>query len=413
MLIKLFLGVVLFFPIAKGFLGSSSIAQVVITSFALCIAILGLLRNWRPLNRATFNILIACSLLILWIFIVSIYTDSPLQRVLSDVGRLVAFLAFLMFGYSEARIDDSITERISDWLIIYGYVSVIFSLLVFVEIAHPLVDLYKGRLSDDVVPFHFYRASGFSGYPTDFSVLLCLMGLIAYRRWKNGKYTPRFFIATAFVLFLGLALSAARGGFLMLFFLLLFELYRLNLKRIILGSIRILFLAVIALGLFYWANKDFVNGKYSGFNYVFNSIDEADDSVLHRFKELEISLEVLEDKRELPVGEERLEPGGLNVIEGFWTHYIIRYGWGGLLLGCFFAISILIPLSRGGRYSFPDALFYWSMAFFLVVAPFSDVLSRLRGLPLYPFLFGLGIGSSKTLGPEKPIHVDQADTGAG
>ena len=127
---------------------------------------------------------------------------------------------------------------------------------------------------------------------------------------------------------------------------------------------------------------------------IFSS--DIDSSITHRFNELSLVEDVIWEDRLIPLGDERLEPYGMDTIEGLYSHYVLRYGLAGLILISIlyiFKLTYLFSYKENNSLSF--ALFWWFLAFIIILAPFSDVTTRLKGLSFYSFLLGIALSSSK------------------
>lgn len=404
-MVSIFFILLLYFPFLKRYIESASAAQFLINSlFALLSLIIIVI--YKP--RLSKNIRIINAFLIAWatvILIISAATDSSPGRLLSDFGRPLLSIVYLMAGYTISNRALYSEKNLVFAIIKYSVLGCIFSLFVYFDQISWIVDLYKGRLSDDDLEFHYLRASGFSGYPTDFGVLLCLSSLLVFYSYKVKWISLRLCIFLIIIFFIGIYLSAARGALIQLLGLILLvsvgwvmsgfnNSLMTALMRAITISLSCIFVLMVTC---FVLNTGIINNERNQRNQLDNisymsvSIDDPDDSVLHRFSEIKFSAwQLFDDPYSLPTSSQREKPHGLGVVESFWGHHIMRYGWIGFLFACSWALLIIKVVNKNSVIS--NTVFYWLASFFLFVAPFSDVMSRLRGLPFYTILVGFVIG---------------------
>jgi hypothetical protein len=342
---------------------------------------------------------------------VGLLAQGGLQRSLSDGTRWIFLGIYIMVGYeaSKRALPESFLIRS---LNVYVLISVVFSLLVFVVPLHPLVDLFKGRLSNDILPFHFYRFSGFSGFPTDLGAVLTLVGCLLFVDTTNQYFSRWQKLFYIFIIALGMIGSASRGGVLHLGTAVLLvmgvklvaTLYTFTFKpaRTIPYAAAILAALVVGIPYLLFAGTDL-----NVLQYLSVDVTSADESITHRFVEVQGAMDVLFNTYFL-FGEDRALPLGLPVIEGFWTHLLLRYSWLGLGFG-------VLAFYLFTRYSFASTcvlcrgIGLWFVSFFITSAFFSDVLFRFKGPLIYGFLFGyclyLSQKSTQTESLEPGAHV--------
>jgi hypothetical protein len=292
-------------------------------------------------------------------------------------------------------------------LLLYGALGVLFSGFVLFNWAWPLVDLYKGRLSDDPLPFHFLRASGFSGFPTDFGCLLVLILLLLRAQWRRGELKTRTVVLGGAVVIGGIVASAARGAVVQLAGLALMWVFfwcatrlctvawllrKLSRRWVILFAFFMTAVAMFLVAAHRSGHLMLAKQQVHVVRYVTDALAQPDESVLHRFIELRLAQDVIGGEQSVPRGMERENLFGLQVIEGYWSHYTVRYGIFGVLIGLAIATLLVSAAYSARTLALGEALFYWLVSFFLFVAPFSDVMARSRGIALYFTLLGLALG---------------------
>lgn len=337
-----------------------------------------------------------------FILLSSIIYEAPLARTLSDAGRLALFALFLHCGFHYQKHFKLDLEHLSEIIIKLGIVSIAFSSLVYFDFFHVFIDFFKGRQSTEEYLFHFYRFSGFHGYPTDFSVFLNFCILLTYFKYERGEFSFKKTIILIILFILGIVLSFARGGMLQLA-LLIFLIFLLSpiinfLKaypldrqlRFKYGAFFSITLFSISLFFIFINFNHFENDYLSYIFSVFSS--DIDSSIAHRFNELQLVQNVLINGELVPLGQERLTPFGMDTIEGLYSHYVLRYGWAGLILILtLYIVKLSYLYLKKENNSLAFSLFWWFTSFIIILAPFSDVSTRLKGLSFYSFLLGVAL----------------------
>lgn len=381
----------LYWPMLVAITGNYTASQII---FALAMSLTSLfIIAWhRRLNDPRiFWTIVAGFFLATLVASIGLVAGGSITRSLSDGTRFLFLSIYISAGYlfaiSEARSQRAAIRILTTYLI----ASVLFSTLVYFPSLYPMLDLFKGRLSNDELQFHFFRFSGFSGFPTDFGALLAL-GLCLILCDERGAYLSRATkVALLAVMTIGLAGSASRGAILHAAAVVGLAASYAALRWITsLRTSRAAALAVLVTPLcavlIYSMVQPFVP-EIDAFRYLNVDFDSPDSSVSHRFQEIQGAATVLTEQGFL-FGRDRDFPLDLPVIEGFWTHLLLRYSWLGLLIGvAMFGWSLRICLGSGSVLG--NALGLWLLGFFLADGLFSDVLFRFKGPFVYGFLFGI------------------------
>jgi hypothetical protein len=380
----------LYWPFLFSVTGSFTISQGL---FALLFTALSLFILLNVRNRPLFVLFLIVIVTSIMIFYLGFFSGGSLQRSLSDSSRLVFFFFYFAVGSvyaSKPYFDENALIKV---ILVYCILSIIFSLLVYFPFLHPLVNLFKGRLSDDILQFHFFRFSGFSGFPTDLGALLTLgICILLYVRRIN-LFSKKKRLALLLFLVLGIIGSVSRGAMLhlgvagILYSIGIMGRVFINRKisKLMLSTIFITLCVLPILGIALIDINIFENNAST--QYMAVDISNPDASVLHRFKEVNGAYNVLFDRLFI-FGEERDRPLGLPVIEGFWTHWILRYSWIGLYIGLIFC-SFLALIAKRSDTVLGRGAFLWMCSFLLSEAFFSDVLFRFKGPLVYGFIFGV------------------------
>ena len=377
----------IFYPLLKVFFISSNLAQihVVILFVIFSVFFLFVFKQKRFKYPLYIFILIANCFCF---FLISILYQSDIFRAFSDSFRFLFFCFFLLVGYQFTIKENLFFEiflKISIALIIFSCFSFFVSL-------YPFVDLFKGRLSTDPLHHHFLRFSGTLGYPTEFScfIIIPLIHIVRTKLYLHFNY----FIITLVLLF-GLFMSQSRGGFLLfgIFMLLFFLNLFLNLfvkQKISIRNVFFLFFFFSFFSILVFLYSDLF---IQIFPYVFGVFDKIDSSILHRFQELSLSYNVLVGDLNIPVGYDRNTPFGLDTVESLIGFSVMKFGWFGLIFYFIYLFYFLYIVINNKSYSFYYSIIYWFFLVYLVVAPFSEVIYRSKGVVIFGLLIGLSLNN--------------------
>lgn len=229
-------------------------------------------------------------------------------------------------------------------------VSLVFVCFNYIPAASILVDPFKGRVSTGLLSYQYYRASGLHIYPSDFSFFSLLL-IIRLRKS----------ILLKGLLALAIVLSASRAGIL---FLLIYFFYRYWLRFLFWGT-----LSLPALP-FLYENSPYIKLTISKLLQ-----GEIDGSVKHRTSELTYVWDVITLRFD-PVLKDYSNLG-LSILEGFYSYYIINYGYLGLILVVILVLYLMFSilnsdLSRESQLFVLCCLLLWFLA--------SDILNHTKNL---------------------------------
>lgn len=376
---KVIITIGFFFPFLYNFTNSFRISQVGY-SVLLFLTILYQVLKKNLLFRN--NGLLKMSFIFFFIFLfMGIALGGEFLRSLSDSSRYLFFSLFLAFGIIvREKIPEDYIEKIIEYSLI---VSLIITIGSYISIFYPIVDFFKGRQSTDPLYFHFIRASGLFAFPSDLGSF-CSFTFVLYTlksNKSNGKKHFIFIILSVLLIFLG----ASRSGILQLSTAYVF--LCLKMRKIFFPK-TLLALGLIGITVLSVYEIDSILLKYISVDF-----SNVDESILHRFKELEYSMNVLREKYFL-WGPERVNPYGLPVIEGFLTNLILKFSY----LGVFFWVGmsmIAIQLFNKASHVLSISTAIWFITFVLFLGFFSDVLFRFKGNFIWPFLLGFTFNNNK------------------
>lgn len=332
------------------------------------------------------------------LFILAVIAPSPSVSGLSDIVRPIIYGLYfsipLLFPIKLKQVQD-----LTRFLFLFIAIQIIFSMLVYFPETWWLVDAFKGRMSDDILIYHFFRWSGTFVYPSDFSFMLSFGIYYCFYIVSRNIGTRQVLKYTAMLLFMLIAvvMTLSRGGLASIIVVLVFFYFFTKVKRsIYINSILVFISVVIIAGFLY-----LYNSKYSeelNLDYMTASFDSEgpDASTLHRLKEFELAVDYSTNYFPFGVGGHREElKKQVGVIESFYGHNLIRGGWIGLLLNLFFVIYIVINGLRaiGNNDCVRIRAFLWGAILVIVSVPlvfgFSSAMSdRFKTLPFYYLLCG-------------------------
>lgn len=377
----------MYWPFLFSLTGSFTISQGL---FAILFSGLSIFFLSRERDKKLLFLFFSVIVLSITIFYTGMMAGGSLQRSLSDSIRLIFFMIYFAVGAIYANKSYFNEVVLIKLILYYCMISVFFSLIVYIPSLHFIVDLFKGRLSNDVLQFHFFRFSGFSGFPTDLGALLTLgICILLYERSLNiFSNRNRAFLFVVFCL--GILGSVSRGAMLHLAVVLLLYILGSLVKLFFTARIHRyafwgLVLLTISIPLLFTLLSFF--GEHEIIKYASVDLSSPDASVLHRFKEVNGAINVLFEKFFL-FGEARDRPLGLPVIEGYWTHWILRYSWFGLIIALVFGLFLAI-IAKKSNLIIGRGISIWMYSFLLSEAFFSDVLFRFKGPLIYGFIFGI------------------------
>jgi len=303
--------------------------------FSLLIVFTVGLLSWNRQIRISRWSLFALPMVIL-IFVGYRYFDAAL------IARVC--LPFILIPFFH---NYTIDQRILRFL---ALASLLYVCLNYVPAATHLVNPFKGRVSTGLLGYQYFRASGLHIYPSDFSFFAIL--LIMRLRDDNML---KLLLAIAIIL------SASRAG---IAFLLFYFIYNNWFRFVIMG---LLFLPGYRLLYEYSPYIKLTVSK------ILNG--EVDGSVQHRASELTYIADILTLKLD-PVLKDYSNLG-LSVIEGFYSYYLINYGYLGLIL----TLILILYIGKSiwsGQLSLKSKLFLIFCVFTWFLA--SDILNHTKNL---------------------------------
>lgn len=308
------------------FASSEAVYAVFILIFTLTI------RREKAISRLIFPVFI----LLFSSFLIQQYFDVALLIRLFIPLALIPVVSKITLGQEELRF--------------LAWFSLIFVFLNYFELAKPIVDPYKGRTSSGLLSYQYYRASGLHIYPSDFA-FFCILLVV---RLKDA-------FLLKLLLVLAVILSASRAG---LAFILLYFFMRNLTYSLIVAILSFPFLKSVI---------DFSPYLALTLESIING--SVDGSIQHRFGEWDYVIQVLTGQ--LPPILKNYDLIGLDIIEGFYSYYIINFGYPGILFIAFLIFYYLFAL-KVTRYDRTDKFFVIILLLGWFLA--SDILNHTKNL---------------------------------
>jgi hypothetical protein len=394
--------VVLAFPALPG-LGGTDLAQKLLHAVGVVTVVLLIVLTRRDRIDmhavgylcATFGLFVAY-----YAFTTLAFTRAPTGRDMADVIRPVVYGTYALFPLLVplGREEFARLLRAGAWVVIG---QVVFSALVHVPLAWPLVDMFKGRPSGDM-PLHFYRWSGTFGYPSDFSFFLSLPIYFVFAKYRAGIAPSRLETTAAAFAVIGVLMSFSRGGIFSIVIMLgLAAVASGALKRartwIMAGALA----GVVTVGLA-TADPETLE-RAEQVQYLLQAFGDSesgarDSSTNHRLNELEIATELAARHAPFGTGANRAEIGTrIEIVESFYGFHLMKWGWLGTAAFAGFLLGTAVLTydrvrRRGGATPNERALVVaYVMIVLSIVLLFgwsSAVSDRFKGLPLFYLLTG-------------------------
>ncbi|WP_406667113.1 O-antigen ligase family protein [Gallaecimonas sp. GXIMD1310] len=338
------------------------------------------------------------SVSIYFVAVVFFISPNPSVSDFSDFFRpFVYFLYFsipLIFPIRQNEIN-----KLFAFLLWSVLIQILFSAFVYIKALWPIVDVFKGRMSDDIIQYHFFRWSGTFVYPSDFSFFLSFF--FYYLIYSLGQSFSvgkkiKFTILIIFI-FTAIFMTLSRGGLASVLFISLLIYIFTSLKKSLFFNATIIIVFVSLFGAVVWALSSSSFEKYN-FDYIVAPFSKKgpDDSTKHRIIELELAEKYSTKHFPFGVGGDRENLSKeVGVIESYYGNILIRWGWFGLFINFIFLFYILLIAFKLIKFerSVENKSFFVAAFFTIASVPiifgFSSAMSdRFKTLPFYYLLCG-------------------------
>ncbi|MBE0349609.1 O-antigen ligase family protein [Pseudoalteromonas lipolytica] len=318
------------FPVLPHTLGAPN-AQKVLHIFAFLFVVATLIVKPVRFDKRVikYTVIIVGSLILYYAGLSLIFTEKLTFKDLPDYLRPIIYLLYIMIPFLYPLESDDWSDFFSFFKKLFIF-QILISALVYLPALWPLVDLFKGRPSDDMA-LHFYRWSGTYGYPSDFSFYLSIFIFYYFCFFANRMRISMkewVIIAAAFI---AMFLSFSRGGLFSTFGILGLAFWLTGARKrksayVLIASVFIILTAVVIT-----FSEEFVQVSY--ILDTFGGEDgNVDDSTSHRLKEMQLAYDYMAANPPFSSGSNRDELATqIEVIESFYGFHLIKWGIVGLL----------------------------------------------------------------------------------
>ncbi len=390
------------FPALKWIQGGVGTAQKIlhVIIFIFVVALILIKKPAKP-DRQVIFFLIAYLLVTVSYYILTtlLFTTDLSWQDTTDFTRPFVYLLYLLIPILYPITGEQL-KSLMKFFVAICLIQIVFSAFVYFPELWGIVDIYKGRMSDDFVVFHFFRWSGTYGYPSDFAFYLSFFIYYQYFKLIDAKeqfyFKDWLFVAA---LFIALFLTLSRGGIgtviIMLGFSYLFGRGKKS-KAVNVTLVAFMMASVFAITSVTLSDEKSNMLKVEYLESMFEG-DEMDDSTSHRVVEMEIAVEYFEKCFPFGCGSNRIElKKRINVIESLYGYHLAKWGAIGLVLYFIFLlwmVNILIATAKAyEKGSFESVFSYATLLLVLsipVVFGFSSAMSdRFKALPLHYIFVG-------------------------
>lgn len=318
------------FPVLPHALGAPN-AQKVLHVLAFAFVFITLLIK-KPSFKRSFMVAVfsVCGLLMTYYASLSLaFTDLLVFRDIPDYLRPLIYLLYLLIPFLYP-----LDERDKDEFFVFFkkifVFQIVISALVYVPALWPIVDLFKGRPSDDMA-LHFYRWSGTYGYPSDFSFYLSFFIFYYFCFFARKVPLKLHEWCLVFIAFSAMVLSFSRGGLFSTLGILGLAFWCTGARTRKTSYVLLSILGVLCAAILITFSEQFEQVSY--ILETFGGEDgSVDDSTGHRLKEIGLAWEYLSQFPPLSEGSNRLELlSRIEVIESFYGYHLIKWGILGLV----------------------------------------------------------------------------------
>ena len=330
---------VTFFPLLPNSLGAQNAQKIMHLSIISILIFVFLCRKVKLPSQFFFFTIIVTSLLFVYYSSLTLLNTYFITAAdYSDLIRQFVYLGYILFAFA-LPLENSDFKTLLSFLKKILIFQIVFSVLVYIPPLWPLVDIFKGRPSDDMA-LHFYRWSGTYGYPSDFSFFISFFIFYYFSFYARRIVMKKSDILLVLLLFFTLFMSFSRGGIFSTFGVLGILFWFTGAKKrktsyILIACTSLLLISTVLL----------FSEKFQQVNYilqVFGSDSQSvDGSTGHRLYELDLAAEYAGGQVPFSQGANREELAGrISIIESFYGYHLIKFGF----LGLFFALSIKLTL---------------------------------------------------------------------
>lgn len=330
---KLLWLIVVFFPLLPNALGAQNAQKLMhLTLIGFLLLVILACRSTFPRKFLISAAVLTISLFIYYGTITVLNTRHLVFSDLPDLIRQFVYLGYILFAFAAPLEEHEFEELFLFFKKILVF-QICFSALVYVSAFWPIVDIFKGRPSNDMA-LHFYRWSGTYGYPSDFSFFLSFFIFYYFSLYARRIAMSWKSIALIIMTILALFMTFSRGGIFSTLGVLGVLFWLTGAKKRKTSYLILITSFVGILGIFLIFSDKFQQVSY--ILQVFgNDSSGVDGSTGHRLHELSLAKEYAGKIPPFSLGANRVELATrISIIESFYGYHLIKFG----ALGLFFAI---------------------------------------------------------------------------
>lgn len=357
---------------------------IFILAFINCIFLI----SFSKIDKKALNFIIT-GLFFSFLFFLSFLINIPEKVIIKDIVEIVKPLIYFMIVLSGYILKHYLTdEKIKKYIFVLSFISILFSSLVFFPSFHNIVNMYKGKTLYEY-NVHFYRFSGFMGWPGPFSYWLVLTSLLVVNEFYEKKISFFYFLIFYLSIGISIVLTGARSG-LIIFIIsnILYMLINIKLKRNIFYLISMVFFLIICyIFISYLKDSPAIMYLIKGFENIVES------SFKQRLKELELTIENFKNGFILGSGPNNVwilnNLSKVATVETAYFFYGYKFGIFGLT---FYFLIIYLSLKlfvKSQNLSLTKVFSIWSLII-LTIGPLSEsITEEYKSFYMYFTMLGL------------------------
>ncbi|MEI5639581.1 MULTISPECIES: hypothetical protein [unclassified Pseudoalteromonas] len=389
---------VFLFPVLPHTLGAPT-AQKMLHVFAFAFVFMSLIVRRAYFKPGFVTAVVAiCTVLMSYYMAVSLaFTEFLTFKDLPDYLRPLIYLVYILIPLIYPLDEEDLQAFFSFFKKMF-VLQIVISMLVYIPAVWPVVDLFKGRPSDDMA-LHFYRWSGTYGYPSDFSFYLSFFIFYYFCFFARRIAMSLGEWLIVFVAFSAMFLSFSRGGLFSTLGILGLAFWFTGARNRKTSYFLLFSMVLACVAIFLTFSEEFEQVAY--ILETFGGEDgKIDGSTSHRLKELALAGEYSSKFPPFSQGSNRMELATrIDVIESFYGFHLIKWGVLGLAAALvikfvFFLVCCCVykkGVSCGGQkvssaLAFAVACLVASEV--LLFGLSSAISDRFKTLPTFYLLFG-------------------------
>ena len=310
-----------------------------------------------------------------FLFILLLNQETIIIKDIVECFKPLYFCLFFVIGRKAAETYS--LESVARFIVILLLLGVLFSSLVYFQLSYPILDLYKGRTSDESNLYHFLRFSGFFGYPSMFGIYL-ILGMILTISVNFTKYKK----LTLFLLFVGFVLTMSKTGFILFGLLVGYYLVMKGTIKDIILSASISFIIFLLISIYF----------FDEFLVVFNAFSSIDgllsSTFSHRFREIILSINILISENFDGFGPSNIYlKKNHGPVENVLFFYVFKFGYFGLIY--YINLILFTAYKFFSEKETPiKLLLLWCLLSLLIGSLAESITEEYKTLYFFPLLLG-------------------------